>query len=66
MLREALIVALATASLSCAPELDRPQLVAGGEIDCGKDVDVWEGVDRDGRASMCTVYALRSVENICQ
>lgn len=56
MPRSAVTAILTVAFLSCAPELVRQQLVDSGEVDCGKGVDAWEGVDNAGKAAECTVY----------
>lgn len=56
MPRIAVTAILTIAFLSCAPQLVRQQIVDSGEVDCGKGVDAWEGVDNAGPAAACTVY----------
>jgi hypothetical protein len=56
MLRHAVVVGLAVACLSCAPELKRQEVVYRGQVDCGQGADVWEGVDSGGEAAACVVY----------
>lgn len=66
MLRSALILALATACLSCAPTLKRINVLDHGEVACGTDRDVWEGVDLNENAKACTVYIRLSAPASCQ
>jgi hypothetical protein len=57
MPRSAVTAILTVAFLSsCAPQLDRQQVVDPVSIDCGQGVDAWEGVDTAGKAAKCTVY----------
>jgi hypothetical protein len=65
MPRSVVTAILIVALVSCAPELDRQEVVLSGEVACGQGVDVWEGVNTAGQATGCIVY-VRFPESPCR